>query len=62
MRRPAVRLELVNWTVGDEFGVLMAECFRDVAVPADRPVRGQSLLKVFDRNFVPLNSLALDVN
>jgi hypothetical protein len=47
--------------VGDELGMLLAEGFRDMAIPADRPVGGQNLLKIFYRNFVPLDSFALRV-
>lgn len=48
-------------TVGHEFRMLLAKGFRNVAVPADRPVRSQRLLQIFHRNFVPLHGLALRV-
>lgn len=45
--------------IGDELGMEAAEGFRNVAIPADRPVGAESLLKFFERDFVPLNGLAL---
>lgn len=48
--------------VGDELWMLAAESLRDVAVPADGPMGGQSLLEVLKRDFVPLKRLALRVD
>ena len=52
MRRP----------VSDEFRVPTPESLAHVAIPANRPVSGQGLLKVFERNLVPLHGLAVLVN
>lgn len=48
--------------VGDQFRMLTTEGFGNVAVPANGPVRGQGPLKIFERNFIPLDGLALFVN
>lgn len=38
------------------------EALRNVAVPTDGPMRGQGLLEIFQRNFVPLQSLLVFVD
>lgn len=48
--------------VGDEFRVPATERFGNVAVPANGPVGGQGLLKMVERNLIPLEGLALFVN
>ena len=48
--------------VSDHLGMLLAERLRNVAVPANRPVRGHRLLQVVQRHFVPLNGLAIRVD
>ncbi len=45
--------------VRDEFRVPATERFGNVAVPANGPVGGQGLLKMFQRNLIPLEGLAL---
>src|SRR6266576_3849706 len=45
--------------VRDEFRVPATERFGNVAVPANGPVGGQGLLKMFQRNLIPLEAVAL---
>src|SRR2546429_8108628 len=45
--------------VRDELREPATERFGNVAVPANGPVGGQRLLKMFQRNLIPLESLAL---
>src|SRR5207247_9396699 len=45
--------------VRDECRVPATERFGNVAVPANGPVGGQGLLKMFQRNLIPLEGLAL---
>ncbi len=52
-------VSLMGGPIGDELGMEAAESLRNVAIPADRPVRAESLLKFFERYFVPLNGFAL---
>src|SRR3989304_3202631 len=52
---------LVAGARGDELGVLAAEGFRDVAVPADRPVGRENFGKFFRRHLGPLHGAALGV-
>src|SRR5205814_3444651 len=46
-------------SVRDEFRVPATERFGNVAVPANGPVGGQGLLKMFQRNLIPLEAVAL---
>lgn len=52
----------VNRPIGDQLRMLAAECFGDVAAPADRPVRGHGLLQILERNFIPLDGLVVLVD
>lgn len=52
----------MSGAVDDEFGMLAAKCFGDVAAPTDGPVGGHGLLEIFDRDFVPLNGFAVRIN
>src|SRR5690349_15256570 len=48
--------------VGNELRMLAAESFRDVAIPTNRPVGSQGLLKLLQGNLVPLLGLPLLVD
>ena len=52
----------VHVAVHDHLGMLVPKSFGDVAVPANRRVRFQNLLKIFRGNLVPLEGFAFGIS